>query len=170
MQLQDKNIILTGFMGTGKTTVGKYLANILNYDFIDTDKELERIENKNISDIFNNFGEEYFRQKEKNICLSLSQKKHCIISTGGGTLLTPINCQLLEKTGYIVCLKASWDCIVQRLHSDEKEKRPLFLSNGKQLYNLRSSFYDSFLLQVDTTNKLISQVAQEILSCIDSQR
>lgn len=165
MQLQDKNIILTGFMGTGKTTVGKYLASMLNYDFIDTDKEIERTEKQSISNIFKNFGEEYFRQKEQNICLAISKKQHCIISTGGGTLLNPINFQVLEKTGYIICLKASWDCIVQRLYSEEQQKRPLFLSNGKQLYTLRSSFYDSFHLQLDTTNKSISQIAQEILSC-----
>jgi shikimate kinase len=102
---EKKNIILTGFMGTGKTRVGRAVAGQLGMSFLDTDREIEDREGSSISDIFSRFGEAHFRNLEKSLCREIAGRKGLVIATGGGMALDPENRRLLNSIGIVVCLR-----------------------------------------------------------------
>src|SRR5258708_15801955 len=110
-----ENIILCGFMGTGKTTVGKIIAARLGWQFLDTDHIIEEEAGHPIRTIFAEQGESAFRQMESDVCESLALVKHKIIATGGGIVLTQANRDALVYAGLVVCLNAPADVIVARL-------------------------------------------------------
>lgn len=136
-----KNIILCGFMGAGKTVVGRELAKIMGCKFVDTDLLIENEQKIEIKAIFAARGEEYFRELEKEVCKKLGETKNSVISTGGGTLTFPENVEELKKSGKIVFLDASFETICERI--GENTTRPLFrdLEKAKALYNERKEKY-----------------------------
>ena len=102
-----KNIVLTGFMGTGKTAVGRELARLLDMRLIDVDTEIESSRGMTINQIFGEFGEPVFRDIETAMIKKVSRNRNVIISTGGGAVLKHENMETLGETGIIVCLMAS---------------------------------------------------------------
>lgn len=128
--MQD-HIILIGFMGSGKTTMGIRLSYKLRRTIIDTDKMIEKIEGRSISDIFAEDGEEYFRKKETEVLKKLQMEQvPRIISVGGGTPLREENRALLRELGTVVYLKASPETVYQRLKGDTT--RPLLQGDDPQ--------------------------------------
>lgn len=117
-------IYLIGFMGSGKSTFGKQLASRLDFNFVDTDSLIEEREGQLIGDIFKLKGEIYFRELERNILKEISIYKNTVVATGGGMPCHTDNIALMNKTGLTIYLRASIDCIRQRLVK-EKHKRPL---------------------------------------------
>ena len=122
---QKTKIILTGFMGTGKTTVGKLLADYLNYRFIDTDELIESRNDRSISDIFQELGEEAFREMERAIVKEIAELEGVVISTGGRLMLDPENVNALSRNSRVLCLVATPDEILSRVIADQGHKRPL---------------------------------------------
>ena len=138
--LSPENIILTGFMGSGKTTVGKVLAEKLGMDFVDVDKEIERNENKAISDIFAENGQEYFRELETKYLKEICGKKGQVISTGGGAVLKSINVSVMKKSGKVIFLDVPADEIKRRLINDNT--RPVLQANSfDSVYDERIDIY-----------------------------
>lgn len=117
------NIVLTGFMGTGKTTVGKRLALRLKLKFVDTDHEVEKIIGMTVKEIFKKHGERRFRSEETAAISRLSRQDMQVIATGGGAVLSPLNMEFLRRNGIIFCLTADPDTIYQRVST--KKTRPL---------------------------------------------
>ena len=109
------NIVLCGFMGSGKTVVGKELAKIMGRRFVDTDQLVEARSGVSISAIFQVHGEDYFRELERAACAEAAEIPNCVISTGGGALTFDENVRTLRTTGKIVLLDASFDVICQRV-------------------------------------------------------
>ena len=118
------NIILCGFMGCGKTTVGTELAKIMGRRFIDTDEMIERQQGIAIKAIFTVHGEEYFRDLEHQCCKEISSLKNCVVSTGGGALTFQRNVDVLKNGGKIVFLDTDFDVICDRIGNSNN--RPLF--------------------------------------------
>ncbi|NBI06659.1 shikimate kinase [Senegalia massiliensis] len=153
------NIVLIGFMGTGKTTNGRRLSRKLKKEFIDTDFLIEKKENMKVEDIFKKYGEVYFRELENQIIKEISKKENKIISTGGGTILNPQNIQLLKKNGFIFLLQSSTDNIIYNLKNSYK-KRPLLEKKNwtkevSILLNKRRKLYyrdADFVIKVDNKN------------------
>ncbi len=145
-----KNIILCGFMGSGKSTIGKQLSEKLGTGFIDTDIYIEQKEGMTISKMFEKYGESYFRQKEKEVCEELSNLQRMVISTGGGTLLSDDNMKALKKNGVIFLLNVSSRTVLTRLKNDttrpllqreDKEKAvKMMLSSRTPLYNRAADY------------------------------
>lgn len=135
------NIILCGFMGCGKTVVGKELAKIMGRKFIDTDDMIEKEQGMAIKAIFTARGEDYFRDLEYEVCRKAADERNCIISTGGGALTFDRNVEALKKGGKVVFLDASFDIICQRIGTSHN--RPLFEDREKarQLYDERKEKY-----------------------------
>lgn len=125
-----KNIVLCGFMGSGKSTVGKLLCEKTGMRLIDTDTYIEQKEGMTISDIFAQKGEEYFRSAELEVCKELSGMKNCIISTGGGTLLKECNVKEIKKGGIVYFLDVSPSAVLSRLQFDTT--RPLLQREDKE--------------------------------------
>lgn len=135
------NIILCGFMGCGKTTVGTELAKIMGRRFIDTDEMIERQQGIAIKAIFTVHGEEYFRDLEHQCCSEISALKNCVVSTGGGALTFQRNVDVLKNGGKIVFLDTDFDVICDRIGNSNN--RPLFQDREKafELYNERKDKY-----------------------------
>ena len=137
------NIFLVGPMGSGKSSLGKKLAKSLNKKFIDTDKEIEKKENKTINEIFENNGEKYFREKEKEFLKSIPNSLNMVIATGGGIVSDQENREKL-KENRVIFLNASVER--QSKRTSRSDKRPLLknvdrLKKLRELYNQRLKFY-----------------------------
>lgn len=126
-----KNIILCGFMGAGKTVVGRELAKIMGCRFVDTDALIEKEQGIAIKAIFAVHGEEHFRALERAVCERLGDTKNCVIATGGGTLTDPENVQAVRHGGKVVFLDASFETICERIGNNAS--RPLFQDKDKAL-------------------------------------
>ncbi len=160
-----KNIVLIGFMGSGKSTLGRRLAKRLGYKFIDTDSAIEQVTGKTVEQIFRKDGEIRFRSEEKLLARKLSDRSGLVIATGGGLVLNPENVELLKQNGALICLRADPKIILQRVRS--KKRRPL-LSKGNLLENIirlskeRESAYAIAELTVDTGKHNYEEVLNQI--------
>ena len=134
-----KNIVLIGMPACGKSTIGYWLSKKINYPFVDVDRYLEEKENRIISDIFSNEGEEYFRELETKYLKELSEKEGIIISTGGGAVKNKENIDILKENGIIVFLNRIIDDISRENHRN----RPLLQNpdNIRKLYDERIKLY-----------------------------
>jgi len=161
-----KHLILVGFMGTGKTSVGKILAKELNMEHLDTDQMIERDRNSSIADIFSNYGELTFRNIETGVIEQAVQNTHSsVITTGGGIVLRSENRVCMNRYGFVFALDAPPEVIIQRLQSDNS--RPL-LQGGTlkervhQLYHVRKPLYQFADYIIQTKNLSETQVANQI--------
>lgn len=164
----DKNIILVGFMATGKSTVGKLLANELGWEFLDTDEEIERITGMSIPEIFRKYGEERFRSEEAQLVKKIANMKNTVISTGGGLPVNPANWLLLESSGITVHLYAEIEEILSR--AGHGENRPLLKQGRNEIQALLASrmpIYNKAAVSVETTGKDPSDIVKEILEKLE---
>lgn len=169
MERNISNIILIGFMGTGKTSVGMKLAKILGMNFIDTDDVIESYSNMSIPDIFAHKGEEYFRDLESEVVDKVCKLSGYVIATGGGIVKREMNIKKLKSTGVIFCLYASPEIILQR--TSPYNHRPLLqvddpINNIRKLLSEREPFYACADHKIDTSNIDIDQVVEEIINTL----
>lgn len=168
------NIVLIGFMGTGKTVVSKLLAEQLGWSLIDTDELIVKKAGKTISQIFAEDGENVFRQLESDILVDLQHISNHIISTGGGIILKAENRQLLKIIGKVILLEASPQTIIERLKDDSS--RPLLQGNSAEklerienLLEIRKSLYTECAdLVIDTSELSPEEIAGRIVSLSDN--
>lgn len=164
-----KNIILIGFMGSGKTTIGKLIASKRNMKFIDMDLEIEKLEKKTINKIFIENGEKYFRKKETEVLIDVCSLKDTVISTGGGIIESIDNIEILKKQECVIWLDGNVDTILNNI-KNEIDKRPKL----KETINLEESikkllderydkYKDSSNIIVNINNKNVEQVVSQIL-------
>jgi len=168
-----KNIVLTGFMGTGKTEVGMELARLLDIKLIDVDAEIERSQKMTIKEIFKQFGEPKFRELETEIIKKISENKNIIISTGGGAALKQENMDIFRKNGIIICLTAAPETILKR--TSNNTERPLLqvenpLEKIKELLDFRKPFYEKADVMIDTEGKTPLEIAEEIIERIKDMK
>ena len=165
--MMTKNIVLIGFMGTGKSSCGKSLATRLGCAFIDLDKYIESKEKMSIPEIFAAKGEAYFREKEREAVREVVQRKGAVIATGGGTIKDEENFAAMKERGVIVCLSADVDTILQR--TARRGERPLLdaqMDRRKAVEDLlasRKAMYARADFTVDTSNLSPMQVTEEIV-------
>ena len=158
-------IFLTGFMGAGKSTVGRELARRLGCPFIDLDRLIEETAGTTIAEIFSTHGENYFRQLETNTLTGLPSAEACVYATGGGIFMSEDNRRFMRSTGRVVYLRAEWQTLKSRLAGSRD--RPLLSaeddwSSVKNLYTMRTPAYADADLVVSTDDKSVEQVAAEI--------
>ena len=163
------NIALIGFMGVGKTEVGKALAVKLNREFVELDSLIEQKTGKSISQIFEQDGEIIFRELEIEAIKKVSQRENTVIACGGGVVLNKINIDRLREEGRIVYLTASPDVVLKRI-SRGGEKRPLVnVSNRtltvRELLKFRRPFYEGAAdITVNTSNLNVNSVVECIIN------
>lgn len=143
----DKNIVLIGMSGAGKTSVGRALSYRLKMAFLDMDDFIEKKENMSVSEIFEKYGEEYFRNSETETAKYLNENyKNTIISTGGGVVLNPLNMNYLKENGTVIYINRSVERILSTLNA---EKRPLLKSNPEKLYDMYNIRHPLYLKYAD---------------------
>ena len=166
------NIVLTGFMGTGKTAVGRRLADELRAVFIDVDEMIEKRAGRSVREIFASEGEQAFRLLETEAIEEAASRDRAVISTGGGAILSSHNREILKRGGILVCLSAKTSTLLERLKDDMA--RPLLAGGDVQdridrLMKERQSLYDLCPVQVVTDDKTIADVTREIIAKVHSQ-
>lgn len=163
-----KNIVLIGFMGTGKSAIGRRLAARLNREFVDTDEEIERVTGKTIAQIFAKHGEKRFRSEEALMVKKVAARENLVIATGGGVVLNPENVRLLKENGILILLTADPEVIYRRVK--RKKNRPLLegsadlLSRIKELLAEREEAYKVAEFSVDTGKHTIEESVEQILN------
>ncbi len=167
-------IYLTGFMGSGKSTIGPILANTLGYSFFDIDGEIEKKTGKRISEIFSESGERYFRDIEKQLLMTVSTSKDTVVSLGGGTIANDANISIVKSSGILIYLKADMEQIVKRLR--HKTNRPVITdSDGRLLpeanlrerirmiLSQREPYYNQSDIVVMTDDRRVGLTVDEIV-------
>ena len=170
-----ENIVLIGFMGVGKTSLGKLLASKLGRCFIDLDEKIERDTGLTISEIFARHGENYFRALEKNAVKEICARRNVVIATGGGTVKDAENLQLLKNSGVIICLTTEPEEIFRR--TERQGERPVLdasqenrLETIKKLLAERQEFYSQADYQIDTTDWSPLQIVNDICDYLKTCR
>ncbi len=163
-----RNVVLCGFMGSGKTTVGRKLARLLGLDFVDADIYLEEKEGKKISDIFAEQGEAYFRDRETFYIRELAKRDGIVLSLGGGAVLRPENAAAVRETGLLIHLDTPFYRILKNL--SYSNNRPLLDKPDKQaetrrLYNARKAIYHR-VSDLSVRSPKISEVLEKLVKSI----
>jgi shikimate kinase len=161
--LKSTNLILTGFMGSGKSTVGRMLAKEMKTFFLDTDLLIENFENKSISEIFKSEGEKAFREKER-YCFEWIKNNvlNTIVSVGGGF---PVYIPEIKEAGVVIYLKVDFESILKRMNEEEIKKRPLFkdIKKAKELFEKRSKIYEEladFIVENTDMQKSVNAIKE----------
>jgi len=168
----NMNIVLTGFMGTGKTAVGRRLAEDFHIPFFEVDAVIAQQAGRSVPEIFASQGEAAFRTLESRVIEDISRQERSVIATGGGALIDPKNRENLERNGLLVCLTAKMGTLLERLKDDVT--RPLLAGEAlpqrvERLMKERQAIYDLCRIQVATDGKTIAQVAEDIAQAIRPQ-
>ncbi len=166
----EKPVVIVGLMGAGKTTIGQLMADALNLDFIDSDHRLEEKEGRSISQIFDQEGEDYFRQAEKqNILEILDYQIPCILATGGGAFMNLETRKEILKSALSVFLKADLGVLVKRIGSGKG--RPLF--NDRKLEDVlaeliaaRYPTYSNATLTIDVADEAAEETASNVINSL----
>jgi len=164
-------VFLTGFMATGKSTIGRVLAARLDKPFIDLDAEIERRAGKSIAALFADEGEEFFRSFESEVLASVAPND-AVVATGGGAFIAAANRELMRRHGPVVCLTASAEEILRRTKGDSV--RPLLAGDDREtrvrhLMAERAPAYDCADLQVNTTRVRVGAIVEQILAFLRTQ-
>ena len=170
----DKNIFLCGFMGCGKSTVGRALALQLGMEFIDMDTFIEEKSGESVQEIFKNYGEAHFRALEREAAQTLSGRGGCVVGTGGGAVLSPGSAAAMKRGGVIVLIDVPLSVIAQRLDGDTT--RPLLqapdkLAAMRALYEARMPLYRAVadLTVENPDDRPEALVAQDIALLLQSK-
>ena len=161
-----RNIVLVGFMGTGKTAAGRKLAKILDMRYVNTDDLIETKEGRAINEIFAKDGEGYFRKVERGIIKEVSDSENSVIATGGGVVLNSENIENLKKNGILICLNSTAEEILER--TKNCTHRPLLnvpspVETIKKLLEKRKPYYAKADYTIDTAGKTIKEIVNEII-------
>lgn len=166
--------MLVGFMGTGKSVVGKLLAERLGLAFVDLDRKIEKEAGRSVAQIFRQDGEPGFRKREREAVRQAAALREHVIATGGGVMMDEENVRLLKESGWLVCLTANPEVILHRTTAALKT-RPL-LGGGepgeriKALLKLREPFYAKADVAVDTSDRPVKEIVEEIEKWIAAKR
>lgn len=165
-----KNVVLVGFMGTGKSSVGSRLAQRLRMQFLDMDREIEHLLGMPVDRIFRVHGEKRFRSEESIMAQKLGQKENLVIATGGGVVMNPKNIEALKQNGIVVRLQASPEDILKRV-SRKKGTRPLIKKDVKveqivKMLNEREEYYKMADFTIDTSGRDLDDIVNNIINFI----
>lgn len=162
------NIMLIGFMGAGKSTVSSYLSHLLEMEEVDTDKLIVEKEGMSIPQIFEEFGESYFRNYESNTLIELQKRKQLIVSCGGGIVLREENVDHMKKRGRIVLLTATPETTLERVK--DSTERPILNNNMNTTFiaelmdKRREKYLAAADIIVETDHKTIAQISEEVVA------
>lgn len=170
MSFREKNIIFIGFMGVGKTTIGKLVAEKLYRSFIDIDSEIETEFNMSIPDIFDKYGEKVFREKEKELILKHSNERLKVISIGGGAFLQEEIRDVCLRTSIVFLLDMSWESWEKRIDK-LIDSRPILQNLSREgmreLFYKRQNIYAQHHLKYNTDHQSSEEVSDKIIESLE---
>lgn len=163
-------LVLVGLMGVGKTSVGRRLAQVIGRDFVDADEEIERAAQRSVREIFEQFGEPYFREGERRVIARLIGEDHGVIATGGGAFVDEQTRALILGTGLAIWIDADIDTLVERTR--RRDTRPLLREGDPrtiltELYETRKPCYAQAQIRVESLNGPHIRTVERILEAVD---
>jgi shikimate kinase len=167
-----KNLVITGFMATGKSTVGRAVAKVLGMDFVDMDEVIEAQAGMAISEMFARHGEDTFREAESALARELGAREGVVIATGGGTMMRAENRAALEAKGLITCLTCAPEEVLRRVGRDTTRpmlKAPDRLERIKELLAIRMPVYKTLPVLIDTTGRDIAAVVAAVVKAYQDE-
>lgn len=167
------NIVITGFMATGKTEISKAIAKMSKYELVDTDDMIVQKAGISINEIFDKYGEKYFREMEYEAVCEASKNDNTVIATGGGVVLNIKNIEKLRENGIIFNLSPDFDVICERIE-DARKTRPLMRNDSieeiKKRFDDRKKFYDNCDYKIKVINgRTPTSYAEEILKIVEKE-
>ncbi|MEQ4485316.1 shikimate kinase [Cohnella silvisoli] len=164
----SRNIIIVGFMGTGKSTVSRLLAERLGWESKDTDEEIERLAGRSIKEMFSEDGEEVFRDWESKVLADVLGRGRQVVATGGGAVLREVNRRAMLSGGWVIALTADKQSLIRRVTSAAAAgTRPLLAGDAEErvtaLLETRRHAYDFAHVSVDTTQRSPSEVTELLI-------
>ena len=169
-QLFNYNIVLIGFMGAGKTTISDYLSTCFAMEVVEMDQVISDREGMTISDIFEVYGEEYFRNAETNLLREMQSKRNVVISCGGGTPMRDVNVQEMKKNGRVVLLTAKPETILERVK--DSHDRPLIENNKnvefieELMLKRREKYVGAADIIIETDGKTELEICEELINSL----
>ena len=165
-----KTIVLVGIMGAGKTTIGRNLADRLQLQFLDADKEIEEAAGCTISEFFEKYGEEEFRKGEERVISRILGGNPCVLATGGGAFISQATRLLIKKTATSLWLRVSFEVLAKRL--DKRVGRPLLQTSDpektlRSLMEERYPIYSEADLTVDAGDDAIDETVAKTVKCLE---
>jgi len=156
-------VYLVGFMGAGKTSVGRALAKRLDWRAVDIDELIEEQERATVADIFARHGEPYFRAAEQSVLAAQIATRHAVVATGGGTFADPTNRAAINQDGVSVWLDVPLDRVISRIPSDGR--RPLAADRGEleRLYYHRRAAYQLAHVRLDASRATVDELVDELV-------
>jgi shikimate kinase len=175
MPSRNKSLVfLTGYMGAGKSTIGKRLGFALGYKHIDTDHDIEKKLKRTMSKIYEELGEKYFRQQEERLIEVLAQKNRLIVSTGGGTLTRLETFYTAQRAGLLIYLKAPVEVLYERAVYSQKDRPLLNQDNSEEKFKnrfaKREQYYNRADFVIETHEREPNQVVEIIKSWLLEQQ
>jgi len=166
MTTPDVNIYLVGFMGTGKTTIGRVVAQKLSFELLDSDHEIERVKGKTIPEIFEQEGEPAFREMERAFILNGHPAVRTVVACGGGLVVQPGMLELLSSKGVVICLHASLETILKRTQGNRN--RPLLnvedpMERIRALYTAREPIYRRSGTLILTDGRPLNDIVSHVI-------
>lgn len=178
--MNKKLVYLTGFMASGKSTIGPILANTLGWNFFDLDKLIEESAGKSIRNIFEENGEDYFRGLETKTLRHTCELENYIIALGGGAIASQINLEIIKSSGFLIYLESSPEEIYKRLRfkrdrpallfdGDEEPTKDKFIEKINSLLQNRISYYDQADLKINTDNCRVGKTVDKLSHIIKKE-
>jgi shikimate kinase len=166
MKRKTNLVFLTGYMGAGKSTIGRKLAIALGYRFMDTDKALEKQFKLKMSDIFKTHGEPRFRQEEERLIEKMASKSNYVISTGGGTLTRTETFFTAQRAGLLIYLKAPVEILYERAIFSQKDRPLLNAQNPEELFQKRFKTREPYYIRADFTVETVDRSSDDVVKDI----
>ncbi|SFB32623.1 shikimate kinase [Acetitomaculum ruminis DSM 5522] len=172
--MNNLNIFLIGFMGSGKSTIAKKIYKKYGYKLVEMDELIEKNENMTINEMFEKYGEEHFRNIESNTLIEMSKENNLVVSCGGGVVLRKENAEYMKKNGVVVWLNASAKSIYDRIKNTDN--RPLLKGNMNEEYikELMDKRYEKYKacadIVIDTDRKKLMEIADEVIEKVKARK
>ena len=172
-ELRGRSIFLIGMMGSGKSSTGPVLAEILKYKYVDLDVLIEKLTKKTIDKVFSEEGEEYFRDLETQCLQEIIKLPSVVVSTGGGVVLKKENWGILRQ-GIVIWMDINKDVVLNRLNQSKDNSRPLLKGNNikkiyEEIFDIRKDIYAQADLRIEIKDEGMKNIAEKILKALQKE-
>jgi shikimate kinase len=166
--VKTDKVYMVGFMGAGKTSVGRALAKRLDWRFVDVDEQIEQRERLAVAEIFQRHGESYFRGVERTVLADQVVLRHAVVATGGGTFVDPQNRAVIKADGVSVWLNVPLELVIARIPQDGRRPLAADRANLERLFQARRTAYEQAHLHIDAGRAPVESLVDQLVEWLEA--